>query len=725
MKFLCDRCKTRYSIGDERVRGKILKIRCKNCANVITVREGMAADDPADQATADSRRAKKATTMAPMDMGSVPASNGALGAAFANAMTKPPPALEEEWYVSIDGEQAGPFSLADAQRWVATKPPEADLHCWSEGFDDWLPIDKVSHFRGLRKRAAPPPAPVAIRSGGASGPVRSPAPATMNPIRPSLAGAAPVEDEPKPLFAATMASLERSTTGSSTTPIESPRGLGLGTGAASTAGLSGAAERPSASNLQAPGRRANPSAGPATSRATPVPVAARTNGSAATRASALPSVTSVPQGTPSSKMATVRGLGSNTGPITGQGAAVGAAAVRPIFDPADLGDSNTAIESVPFPDEANTAAEPAAAAAGARTKDRSIGSVGAGWADKPRTTGNSSGPVKMDAASPHMPATSSSMSPGAGMSPAPSTSSASEIEDDSLDIGEVSRVVKLADLMRPQKPKQTTTQLQQRRSGAVPMNQTGPVGRMSGNVPRLNTGAGLQTGTNPMLGAVPMTSQQVGEDGLPIPLQEGDPGEHGEHAVAPAVSHKRGMIALAAGAVLLLGIVGAVVLIVMSTEDGGLTHIGRVGEIDTTRPNDPQKTGKDAPVPGTAATPAKTSIFLVQKPPRPHHTQLPGPPTGNTIRPDEIEAKARDSGEMTKRCYMRAQRGQEGVLFGDLKKINVTLTISPEGSVTTVGLGGIAGIGGSNLEKCLVSQIRAWRFRVSPGGTYRISLVFG
>ena len=41
VKFLCDRCKTRYSIGDDRVRGKILKIRCKNCANVITVREGM------------------------------------------------------------------------------------------------------------------------------------------------------------------------------------------------------------------------------------------------------------------------------------------------------------------------------------------------------------------------------------------------------------------------------------------------------------------------------------------------------------------------------------------------------------------------------------------------------------------------------------------------------------------------------------------------------------
>ena len=40
MKFHCDRCKTRYSIADERVRGKILKIRCKNCSAVITVKEG-------------------------------------------------------------------------------------------------------------------------------------------------------------------------------------------------------------------------------------------------------------------------------------------------------------------------------------------------------------------------------------------------------------------------------------------------------------------------------------------------------------------------------------------------------------------------------------------------------------------------------------------------------------------------------------------------------------
>ena len=163
MKFLCDRCKTRYSIGDERVRGKILKIRCKNCANVITVREG-AGDS--DALALDASRRKSPTTNAPMAFSSSSASSsagagasGALSAAFSAQMAKPPPALEEEWYVSIDGEQAGPFSLAEAQRWVGQQPVDAELHCWSEGFDDWLPIDKVSHFRGLRKKPAPAPAP--------------------------------------------------------------------------------------------------------------------------------------------------------------------------------------------------------------------------------------------------------------------------------------------------------------------------------------------------------------------------------------------------------------------------------------------------------------------------------------------------------------------------------------------------------------------------------------
>jgi len=39
MKFSCDKCSARYTISDEKVRGKLLKIRCKSCGNVIEVRD--------------------------------------------------------------------------------------------------------------------------------------------------------------------------------------------------------------------------------------------------------------------------------------------------------------------------------------------------------------------------------------------------------------------------------------------------------------------------------------------------------------------------------------------------------------------------------------------------------------------------------------------------------------------------------------------------------------
>lgn len=130
MKFLCDRCKTRYSIADERVRGKILKIRCKNCSAVITVREGMSSPE-------------EVATPAP-------------AAAAAATPTRPPPSLHDEWYVSQDGNQEGPFLLPEAQAWVAARSPDDELHCWCEGFDDWLPVDRIGHFQKLRARPQPP-----------------------------------------------------------------------------------------------------------------------------------------------------------------------------------------------------------------------------------------------------------------------------------------------------------------------------------------------------------------------------------------------------------------------------------------------------------------------------------------------------------------------------------------------------------------------------------------
>ena len=79
MKIVCGSCQAKYSIADEKVAGKVFKIRCKRCSEVIVVRGDQ--EDPA--------------------------------ASAAQAAESPADAI---WHVVINGEQAGPFApgqLAD------------------------------------------------------------------------------------------------------------------------------------------------------------------------------------------------------------------------------------------------------------------------------------------------------------------------------------------------------------------------------------------------------------------------------------------------------------------------------------------------------------------------------------------------------------------------------------------------------------------------------------
>jgi len=47
MKIVCDACQAKYSISDDKVQGKVFKIRCKKCSNIIVVRGGANAQEAA------------------------------------------------------------------------------------------------------------------------------------------------------------------------------------------------------------------------------------------------------------------------------------------------------------------------------------------------------------------------------------------------------------------------------------------------------------------------------------------------------------------------------------------------------------------------------------------------------------------------------------------------------------------------------------------------------
>ncbi len=136
MKFHCDRCKTRYSISAERVRGKILKIRCKNCSAVITVREDM----PAAEVEGSGSHA-------------VP--RPPVPAFIPDAPSAP---VTMEWYLAQDGVQSGPMTQPAAEQWIKDRAGAPELFCWAEGWADWKPVESIPAFQAVRKppqRAAP------------------------------------------------------------------------------------------------------------------------------------------------------------------------------------------------------------------------------------------------------------------------------------------------------------------------------------------------------------------------------------------------------------------------------------------------------------------------------------------------------------------------------------------------------------------------------------------
>ncbi|HLK91032.1 MAG TPA: AgmX/PglI C-terminal domain-containing protein [Polyangia bacterium] len=161
MKFVCDRCQTKYSIADDKVRGKILKVRCKSCSNIITVREEGGAvagvrrpSVPAATVGAAVRAPTPATARAPIASGAAPAVER-------RAAPRPPEQADDgaTWYMALDGNRTGPFTRKQLFDHIVPLPRDADLHVWNERLGSWKPPTEVPALAGelaARRRPAPP-----------------------------------------------------------------------------------------------------------------------------------------------------------------------------------------------------------------------------------------------------------------------------------------------------------------------------------------------------------------------------------------------------------------------------------------------------------------------------------------------------------------------------------------------------------------------------------------
>ncbi|MBN2329668.1 MAG: DUF4339 domain-containing protein, partial [Candidatus Omnitrophica bacterium] len=60
-----------------------------------------------------------------------------------------------QWFLSYDGQQSGPFELAQAAEKARANP---DGYAWREGFAEWVPISQVAELSQRAAPTAPPPA---------------------------------------------------------------------------------------------------------------------------------------------------------------------------------------------------------------------------------------------------------------------------------------------------------------------------------------------------------------------------------------------------------------------------------------------------------------------------------------------------------------------------------------------------------------------------------------
>jgi predicted Zn finger-like uncharacterized protein len=116
MKIVCEACQAKYSISDDKVRGKAFKIRCKKCSHTIVVRAPDGGSGASPLPIADSAAVPLAA------------------------------ATEHSWHIVVDGEQVGPLSASDIRARQARGEITGDTYIWREGMADWLKLSTVSDF---------------------------------------------------------------------------------------------------------------------------------------------------------------------------------------------------------------------------------------------------------------------------------------------------------------------------------------------------------------------------------------------------------------------------------------------------------------------------------------------------------------------------------------------------------------------------------------------------
>ena len=191
MKFLCEHCKAKYQIADDKVAGRTVRMKCRKCGGSIEVRAEVTetsvatkapevggvhagAPKPPPAKPAPPKPAPAPTGAAPRagqpprpaGPGTGPGSgskDSPLAGAFQRNVhhDEASPGLDlrelsasDEWYVAVNGVPVGPVRVDEVRRKAAIGAVTEESLCWQEGMEEWRAIRTVTELAALVREAA-------------------------------------------------------------------------------------------------------------------------------------------------------------------------------------------------------------------------------------------------------------------------------------------------------------------------------------------------------------------------------------------------------------------------------------------------------------------------------------------------------------------------------------------------------------------------------------------
>jgi predicted Zn finger-like uncharacterized protein len=157
MQFSCEKCSTRYSVPDEKVRGKRIRTKCRKCGSEILVEgptEGGAPPvsvKPSPPSVAPPAGPKATAPRMAAPMPAAPAPMPAAPAPAARA--------EDRWTVAVGRDDQRKMTTAEVVDAYATGTINAGTLVWKQGMEKWQPpfdVPAIALALGARGFTLPP-----------------------------------------------------------------------------------------------------------------------------------------------------------------------------------------------------------------------------------------------------------------------------------------------------------------------------------------------------------------------------------------------------------------------------------------------------------------------------------------------------------------------------------------------------------------------------------------